>query len=87
MTLEVVKEVVQGINSFSGSDANKSGTFRLAYKIVSRLNEALPGAEASFYSVLQVTWSYKGKKALPFPQLSITQGAKTLIISTSAKVI
>lgn len=52
MTLEVVKEVVQGINSFSGSDANKSGTFRLAYKIVSRLNEALPGAEASFYSVL-----------------------------------
>lgn len=55
MTSEVVKEVVQGINSFSGSDANKSGTFRLAYKIVSRLNEALPGAEASFYSVLQVT--------------------------------
>lgn len=36
MTLEVVREVVQGINSFSGSDANKSSTFRLAYKIVSR---------------------------------------------------
>lgn len=55
MTLEVVKEVVQGINSFSGSHANKSGTFRLAYKSVSRLNEALLGVEECFYSVLQVT--------------------------------
>lgn len=69
MTLEVVKEVVQGINSFSGSHANKSGTFRLAYKSVSRLTEANSWSRGVFLLSFTSDLILESKMALPFPSV------------------